>query len=497
LSVSGNRSDGWADRGDSSSWAISASVQLDLTDTLRLTFSQDYGDQKPAMNTALPIIDGRFDRSMREINYNVLDAENRYEDSWTQAKLEWTPSENLSVRSTAYRLAADRRWFGAGSVSYLPATDLIERRGGSDLTHDLEQFGNVTTAVLKGEIFGRANTAAIGFDYNKLSFTHVYWVSQATRMLDPYEPDVGHFSYLPGAYSYQNLFHAEQYSVFAEDSLALTSKLSLAAGVRLDHYEVDRHERLTGVGSAAEFDPFSWRMGLLYAITPNFTTYASFSTATDPAGSVGNMSASAQRMKLMKGEQIEIGAKHSFADGRGEWTAAIYRIVKNDLQVPVPDEPGVTQQVGQQSSQGVELSAAFNFGYGVRAEANLALLDAEYDDFAESVGGVYVNRNGNTPTNVPEEVANLWLTWNFLPGWEVRGGVRYVGEQQADAANTRVVDSYTVFDGGLRWAMRPKTTLDLRVYNASDLYYAPRGSNATSQRPAPPRSVELSWTMGF
>lgn len=497
VSASGQQSDGWADRADSSGWAVSASVQFDLTDTLRLTLSEDYGDQKPATNTALPIINGRFDRSMREINYNVLDAENQYKDSWTQAKLEWAPTDNFSVRSTAYRLAADRRWFGAGSVTYRPATRLVERAGGSDLSHDLDQYGNATTAVLRSTVFGHENTVSIGFDYNKLSFEHVYWISQATRMLDPYQPDVGRFSYLPGAYSYRNLFHAEQYSVFAEDSFELTSKLSIAAGVRMDRYEVDRYERLTRIGSEATFDPFSWRVGLLYAFTPTFTTYASYSTATDPAGSVGNMTAAAQRMRLMSGEQIEVGAKQSFADGRGEWTAALYRIVKNDLQVPVPDEPGVTQQVGQQSSQGVELSGAFNFGHGVRVEANATMLDAQFEDFAETVGNAYVSRNGNTPTNIPEEMANLWLTWNFLPGWEVRSGVRYVGEQYADNANSRTVDSYTVVDGGLRWAMKPKTTLDLRVYNATDLYYAPRGSSATSQRPAPPRSVELSWTMGF
>jgi iron complex outermembrane receptor protein len=497
LSASGMKSDGWADRAESSSWAVSASIQFDLTENLRLTLSEDYGDQKPAVNTALPIINGRFDRSMRRINYNVLDAENRYEDSWTQAKLEWTPSEQFSLRSNVYRLAADRRWFGAGGITYRPATGLIERAGGSDLTHDLEQFGNVTTAVLKNTILGRENTASIGFDYNKLSFKHVYWISQATRMLDPYEPNVGYFSYLPGAYSYRNLFHAEQYSVFAEDNFEVTPRLSVAAGARLDRYDVDRYERMTGIGSEADFDPFSWRVGVLYKLRPNFTAYASYSTATDPGGSVGNMTAAAQRMKLMSGEQIEVGTKHSFAGGRGEWTAAVFRIVKNDLQVPVPDEPGVTQQVGQQSSQGIELAAAFNLGYGLRVEANATTLDAEFEDFAESVGNAYVQRDGNTPPNVPEETANLWLTWNFLPGWEVRSGLRYVGEQQADNANSRQVDSYTVVDGGLRWAMNTKSTLDLRIYNATDLYYAPRGSNATSQRAAAPRTAEVSWSLAF
>jgi iron complex outermembrane receptor protein len=199
-------------------------------------------------------------------------------------------------------------------------------------------------------------------------------------------------------------------------------------------------------------------------------------------------------MELMQGEQIEIGAKRAFADGRGQWTIALYDIVKNNLQVPVPDQPGVTQQVGQQSSKGIEISAGFAVADNLRIEANASRLDAQFDDFAETVSGAFISRNGNTPPNTPEESANLWVTWSFLPDWQMRAGLRYVGEQWADNANSRTVDSYTVVDGGVRWNASAKSTFDLRIYNATDLLYAPRGSSATAWRPADPRSAELSWT---
>ncbi|HEY8521499.1 MAG TPA: TonB-dependent receptor [Gammaproteobacteria bacterium] len=496
-SLSRQQSDGWAERADSESWTLSASLRLALAPNLTLTFSEDYADQRPATNSAIPLIDGRFDESLRRKNYNVLDAERRYEDSWTQARLDWAPSDAVTVRSTTYYLTAERRWFGAGGVSWQPSTGLIARQGGSDLTHDLRQYGNSTVATLSSRILGRDNTLAVGLDFNRLTFDHVYWVSQATTLLDPWNPDVGTFQYLPGGYNYINLFHADQYALFAEDHIAVTERTSLLAGVRKDRYDVDRFEHLTGVGSAASFNPGSWRVGVRHALKPSLTVYGNFSTATDPAGSVGNMSAAAQRMEMMDGKQLEIGVKQILGGGRGEWTAAAYRIVKNNLQVSVPDQPGVTQQVGQQSSTGIEVAASFEIGDAVRLAMNAASLDARFDDFAETVGGTYVSRNGSTPPNVAEQTANLWVDWRIRPGWYLRTGVRYVGERYADNANTSRMQSYTVIDAGVTRDIAAQSRVDLRIWNAADRFYTPRGSSASSWSPAPPRTVELSFTSSF
>src|SRR5690606_27497034 len=110
-------------------------------------------------------------------------------------------------------------------------------------------------------------------------------------------PDVGTFEYLPGAYSYINRFYANQYSFFAENNFSLAERTTLLVGARKDHYDVERNERLTGIGSSASFGPSSWRVGLRHELSPSLILYGNFSTATDPAGSVGNMTAAAQQMK--------------------------------------------------------------------------------------------------------------------------------------------------------------------------------------------------------
>src|SRR5690606_37555909 len=135
------------------------------------------------------------------------------------------------------------------------ATGLIERACCSDQSHGLRKSCKTSMTTWISARVGIPLTLAVGFDLNRLRFDHVYWVSQATTFLDPYEPDVGTFSYFPGGYNYINRFHADQHAFFVENHLEVTPRLSLLAGIRKDRYDVKRFERLTGVGSAASFDP--------------------------------------------------------------------------------------------------------------------------------------------------------------------------------------------------------------------------------------------------
>lgn len=91
-------------------------------------------------------------------------------------------------------------------------------------------------------------------------------------------------------------------------------------------------------------------------------------TATDAVGTLLTLSPAQQLFDLTPGRQIEVGAKQSFASGRGEWTVAGYQIVKKKLLVPDPNNPTLQQQIGQQSSKGIELSTALEVGAGRRAD---------------------------------------------------------------------------------------------------------------------------------
>jgi iron complex outermembrane receptor protein len=224
------------------------------------------------------------------------------------------------------------------------------------------------------------------------------------------------------------------------------------------------------------------------------------STANDSIGALLTLTPQQQQLKLTTGRQVEFGVKQSLPSNRGEWTFAVFRVIKENLVTQDRENPLLSIQIGQQSSQGFEAAGRALLGRGLMVEANGTWVRARYDDFVELVGGRPISRVGNRPTNVPRAAGNLWLTWDATSRWQARGGVRIVGERFGNTDNTFVVPQYSVVDGGLHVALTNQTGLDLRIYNALDKIYviAPRGNLSNPQwLLGRPRGFDVSWTASF
>lgn len=500
LDLSANRSSGWVQDNDSRTLALSASLRRQLRSTLSLTVSEDFGHQRPGEYFGTPTINGGIDESRKDVKYNVGDAAIMYRDNWTQARLEWQPSPTVRARTSLQLLATNRHWRNAEEYVYNPATRLIDRDSYIEIFHRQRQYGNRTDVVVSNPVMGHGNTLAAGVDYRFISFQHTnnspYGGSSVTD-LDNRVP--GAFINLAGTLPKYRT-HTNQVAFFAEDRLAVTPKLALVGGVRVDRYATERTNLVTDALSERTYTPVSGRGGAVYALAPGLSAYGQFATATDTLGDIISNNPSGMLLDPTTGRQVEAGLKQTLWQQRAEWTVAGYYIVKSKLLAPIPGSPGEVQQVGAQSSKGVEATAALNLPVGLRVEGNIAVLDARFDDFAEEINGVLVSRVGNTPPSVPERSVNLWLTWNAPGDWQFRGGLRSVGVRYWDNTNTTNIPSYTVVDAGARKRLRGGLALDLRLYNlgntlyATDFYYngfAPQWMLGT------PRSAEVALTVGF
>jgi iron complex outermembrane recepter protein len=500
INAIGNMSDGWVDRDKTSNLAISAAVRVQAADNLAFTLSEDYGNRSPSRYFGTPLINGAIDDALRFKNYNVLDSAIHYEDNWTQFKTEWNVADGITVQDTLYYLTSHRHWRDVESYAWNPATQLITRTNYIEIFHDQAQAGNRMDATFKGHVLGLANEFVAGFDVNRIDFTHTNNSPYGgSTSVSPYAVDLGSFSATttpttPGFNAILN-----QYAMFAEDRLSLTDKLSLVSGVRLDRPNVDRTDYKTPANSfETTLSGTSWRTGAVYTPITNLAFFGQYATAVDPVTNLISLSATQKSFQLSTGKQIEAGVKQSFWGGRGEWTLAGYQIVKNNLLVPDPTNPaGLALQVGQQSSRGVEASMGLALTGGWRVDANLALLRARYDNFSAVVGGKVVSYAGNIPMNVPEQVSNVWVTWDFAPNWSVYSGVQMVGRTFSDNSNTLLRPGYAVVNGGIRWKPDARTTVAFRVYNLFDTVYATSAPYAGQWLLGMPRTAEVSINVKF
>ena len=498
-------------------WNWTSAVLYDVTSRLSLEVSFDltFDRSKPYFGTPLvpssfatqgvngvvSTLDGRtVDARMLRQNYNTQDSDMSALTTWTKFKTTWKPIEVIEVRNQAYYYTAKRDWQNAETYTFNVGTQLIDRDRFS-VAHDQNIIGDRLEVQINQPIASLKNRFVMGLDFSHLDFTRPSFFSGAGGSVDPFAPVAGLFGL--GSTATQKS-QVTTIAVFAEDQVNLTEQLKLVAGLRHDHVNLERQLFNTaGVlnttsSFSRDFNPTTWRAGLVYDMLPAVTLYGQYSTAADPVGTNIFLVRAGENLALATGAQWEMGAKGDFLDKRAEWTVAYFDIFRKNILTQTSLTEAVN--VGRQSSKGVEFAIGVRPTEAWRVQGNLTFLSAKFDDFAEISGGNVVSRNGNRPFNVPQAMANLWSIYRLPTAGPVDLGaaLRYVGDRYNDAANTVRMNAYITADA---WVSVPYKTIwfTLRGRNLFDKTYAVWGDNFYPDQVliGAPRTVELSMMAQF
>jgi len=489
----------WVERGQSDSLAISGSVRFDASPTLRFTLSNDFGNQNPSTYLGTPVLNNRPVPGLTRKNYNVLDAALNFTDNWTNLETVWSRSPALSVHANTYVMYHDRIYRDVFTFAYVPTTHQVRRTQFRDINDTYQtQVGSTGFVKHVGRLLGRRHTVLAGGDINRNDYHRNDNVRGGTSLVHATDFNPGRYL---DFYSGQSMpfyrMRVNQMAGFAETQLQVTGPLTLVAGLRRDHYHVNRYDVQLLATTTSTHDAAGWNVGAVYALPLGVSAYAQWAAASDPVNSFASINANQQGFNLSPGRQQEAGLKQSTGQGAVEWTLATYRLVKRQLLTPSLVNPSLTEQVGQQSSRGVELSVMLKAG-PLRVNLNGTVLNARFDDFSATVGGRAVSLAGNVPANVPRESANAIVFWDATPRVTGRLVMRYMGQRFADNTNSAAsrIPAYRVIDLGARARLSPRLSLDLRLDNATDATYADSGST-TAWLLGRPRAAAVSANVVF
>ena len=485
LNVNQLRSNGWIDRGESDSTYFSGALRWQADDNLAFTLSHDSGNQRPMNYFGIPLINGRYHEGLREKNYNINNNKQQYDDQWTRLNIEWRLSDNVTASNELYYLKSRRRWQNSENFNWDASAQQLTRSGYYGIKHTQEQIGDRQTFFFKHSVFGLDSQSVVDTDVNRIRFklTNNSPYDDVNAKGDPvdlYHPQYAGFQ---SASDYLPLFKSttRQTSVFGENRTHLTEKLALVTGVRRDYVDIDRDALRDGSRASKNLIGNNWKVGLVYALTPDSSVYGQYSTSTDGVSSLVSLSPSQQQFDLASARQSEIGFKQALWNQRVEWTLAAYHIVKKKLLTADDTNPDLTQQVGQQSSKGLEASLQMQLPHHWSLMANVAVVRARYDQFDQSVNGAAVSHDGNHPVDVPRRTANVWLNKQISQNVQAGAGLRYVDRRYANIANSNVLPAYTVIDASVSWEALSNTTLGLQVRNLFDRQYAATQYNEGQQ----------------
>ncbi len=305
--------------------------------------------------------------------------------------------------------------------------------------------------------------------------------------------------------------------VYAFDTMKLTDRVQLSAGVRADRYDTSTNGvSATTTNNVTTLKPYaledsdtlvSWKTGLVFKPVPAGSLYASYGTSANPPGGANftlsstASSTSNPNMEPTRIKSAETGVKWEVLDRKLLLTLAGYRTeVENELTLQDPVTLAYSQ-LGKRRIQGVEVSAVGKLTPRWDVNFGLATLDTKIIE-----GTTGNNSSGAATRWSPDLTATLWSSFALDRHWKIGGGARYVSEQKrvvdpnANLAtqNMPAIPAYWVADAMLQYAVNRDTTVRLNINNLADKDYISTLNNSGARVTlGAPRTFVLSGEYRF
>lgn len=286
------------------------------------------------------------------------------------------------------------------------------------------------------------------------------------------------------------LFDIETYSIYAMDTFALTDKLDVFFGLRMDSYDYSNQTSSDLYEFSDEL--FNGHLGLVYDIAEHGNVYASYSTATNINGGESDLGANcgygglcgtpeqAAAADPEHVENIEIGTKWMLFDEKLMANAAIFRITKSDVHESIGDDDYSTigtLNTGENRVEGIEFGVSGDITEKFSVQASAAFMDSEVlDSFTESNIGLALS-------NFADESFYLQLRYQPNEKFAFGGDYTYKSEMFGGQPDTAagydadtgeysvVVPDYQVFNLFANYYASEKLTFRVNIGNLFDEEY--------------------------
>jgi len=203
-----------------------------------------------------------------------------------------------------------------------------------------------------------------------------------------------------------NIYHTQ--GVYAQDQFVL-DKWRVLFSLREEFYKGD------DVGDSASDlaeTVFLPRIGVVYALRPNISTYATYNKGFDAFEAATSAQVFHSPFKPQISELLEVGAKGNFFNNTLSAALAVYQLTLLNVAVSANDmsNPNLYVQQGQNQSRGIETEAAGNI------LPNLSITFSYAYCLAEVTKSKILSQVGTRVENAPRNTSGSWIKYVFNKG---------------------------------------------------------------------------------
>jgi iron complex outermembrane receptor protein len=484
LNVLGEGGESFRDDVETERYDIAPVLSWQANDSTRIVFEGDFMRNNHPLDRGLTRYATQRGSASRDTNAWEKDGDNRLHNDNDMAQLRF---EHLL--NDDWTLAGGMQWLdgtlkgNAVEANAAPADGrTLERNFNyrklewTDRDYQLNLTGHFDTA-------GFSHTLLTGVEYEDYDYRSIIQRSSAaagTYPIDLYNPVLGQPRPALTRTTTHDQENLKTWAAFIQDQVALTERLKILAGVRLERFEHDYDNYLAGAqGWNAAHTAATPRLGVIYDLSDTLALYANTARSFKP-----NSGASRDGG----------GLKWEALDGQLSIDAAVYHIVKENVLTRDTVDPTYSVAAGEVRSRGLDITIAGNVTPQWRMIGGYAYVDAQ------------VTEDNNLPTgtrlaNIPRNSFSLLNTYEFQDGL-AKGlglgvGVKYVDDRAGQtAAQTYTMERYEVVDLLSFYQLNKHVRLNLEVQNLFNESYD-EGAFNTYAYPGAPRTVQAGVAYTF
>ncbi len=488
-------SSGYRDDRHSNATAFNPALTWQIADDHSLNANFEYARSDFSPEAGIPLLFNETPSVRLENNYNA--ASDRSEQNIYRFQLDYEGrlSDTVRIRSKLYYRGLD--WLSDGTLligafpeispAFVPTGRTIVARSQIQLDDKQAVLGGQVEAILDFDTGSVHHSLLTGIETSRYTdeFTLDAFLLASVDLFDPVEPGLPPFPLGSiGAGDARSIVVAP----YAIDQITFAERLYILAGARLDNVDFDDQR----TGRSSNDSKLSPMLGAAWAANDEVSIYANYSRSFAPPSP-----RTFEDLAPEESKQVELGLKLRLLDGRLQATAAVYRLVRDNIAIP--DDNGFTQQIGNQRSSGFELELAAEPGRGFRGVVSYAYNDAVLTEFTERVTAFTsfgvpfaqtLDHGGNRPAFAPEHLLNVWASKTFSHGLGISLGGRYIGNQFIAEDNAFNIDHAFIVSGTLAYDWS-RYRVSLNVQNLTDSAYFVRGFGSQSVTPASPVAATL------
>lgn len=286
-------------------------------------------------------------------------------------------------------------------------------------------------------------------------------------------------------------FDGRTVGIYFQDQITFNKNWKALIGARYDDFKQEVNDLLPADEDLARTDKqWSPRLGLVYQPNEMLSFYGSYSRSFQPSGENLSLAGNNEQLGPETTQNYEAGVKATFQPIKLNATLAIFHLQRDNIKTNDPLNPGQLILVGEQRTNGLELTFSGSPFEKFDFVAGYALLDARITKSNSFSGGVPLE--GRFAQLTPRNSGNFWMTYQLPKNFRLGFGGNVRSKTFTSTNNLVTLPGYARFDASLSWRTEKHYEIAFNLKNILNRKYFETAHNDNQIMPGAPINGSLS-----